>query len=439
MKISPLCIVFLSLTIGASAAETPEGFMSLFNGRDLKGWHGNNPHTTAKTLAKSKEAKLTEEDVIAAQQTAFEAHWSVDQGELVNDGHGPYANTDQDFGDIEFLLEYKTVAKADSGIYLRGTPQVQIWDTTEVGGKRGFPRHAERGSGGLHNNGTNSPGKWPSAHADQPFGQWNKFHITQIGSRTTVIMNDRKVVDNAIMENYWDKDRLTPLWAKGPIMLQTHGGEIRWRNIYARTIDADEANRRLRGDDRKQGFKPIFNGKDLAGWAGATKGYEVRDGAIVCRKGAGGVLFTEQQYADFVVRLEFRLPAGGNNGLAIRYPGQGRPSLDGMTELQVLDNSADKYGKLDRRQYHGSAYGMVPASRGYLRPVGLWNYQETTVRGSKIKVELNGSVILDADLSAIDDFMGDKAHPGKDIAKGHFGFAGHKDPVMFRNLSIKEL
>lgn len=180
----------------------------------------------------------------------------------MNDGHGPYATTDEEFGDIEFLIEYKTVAKADSGIYLRGTPQVQIWDYTEEGGK--WDRNADKGSGGLFNNSKGAAGQLPLVLADKPFGEWNKFRIVQLGSRTTVFLNDKLVVDNAIMENYWDKDRKQPLPARGPIHLQTHGGEIRWRNI--RDIPIDEANQRLRGDDKAAGFTSIFNGADLAGW-----------------------------------------------------------------------------------------------------------------------------------------------------------------------------
>ncbi len=139
------------------------------------------------------------------------------------------------------------------------------------------------------------------------------------------------------------------------------------------------------------------------------------------------------------MRLEFKLPPGGNNGLAIRYPGTGQPYLTGMCELQVLDDTAEMYSKLDPRQYHGSAYGMVPAYRGYLRPVGQWNYEEVTVVGPKIKVELNGSVILDADLSQVTEFKDNTPHPGKDRTSGHFGLAGHNDPVMFRNIAIKKL
>jgi len=140
-----------------------------------------------------------------------------------------------------------------------------------------------------------------------------------------------------------------------------------------------------------------------------------------------------------VARVEFRLPPGGNNGLAIRYPGKGDTAYAGMCELQVLDDTAPKYSGLDPRQAHGSAYGMVASKRGYLRPVGEWNFEEVTVKGSKIKVELNGTVILDADLSTVENYMANSPHPGKERTSGYFGFAGHNDPVEFRNVAIKAL
>jgi hypothetical protein len=151
------------------------------------------------------------------------------------------------------------------------------------------------------------------------------------------------------------------------------------------------------------------------------------------------VLHTKDEYADFVARLEFKLPPGGNNGLAIRYPGEGDTAYVGMCELQILDTEHEKYKSLDPRQAHGSAYGMVAAHRGFLRPTGEWNFQEVTVQGSKITVELNGTVILDTDLSTITEFLADKPHPGKDRTAGHFGLAGHNDPVEFRNIQIKRL
>jgi len=414
------------------SAMASYGFVPLLQGDSLVGWHGDNPHATVKA-APEKRAQ-----VIADQQKEFAAHWRVEHGELINDGYGPYATTDKDYGDIELLVDYRTVPLADSGIYLRGTPQIQIWDYTEAGGKWG--RNANRGSGALFNNLHSSPGQLPLVLADKPFGEWNHFRIVQIGSRTWVELNHKLVVDGAIMENYWDKDRKTALPRTGPIHLQTHGGEIRWKNLAVREIDNLEAISRLRGDDAKYGFVSLFNGKDLSGWQGAVADHEVVDGAIVCKPNVAGVLYTTEQYDDFVVRVEFKLPAGGNNGLAIRYPGKGQASYDGMCELQIIDDSSDKYaGKLDPRQVHGSIYGVAAAQTGYLRPVGEWNYQEVTVRGSTITVELNGTVIAHADVSQVTEFLDDRPHPGLLLQRGYFGFAGHKDPVMFRNIAIKRL
>ncbi len=193
----------------------------------------------------------------------------------------------------------------------------------------------------------------------------------------------------------------------------------------------------------KDGFKSVFNGKDFEGWAGPVENYEVVDGAIVCKKGKGGTIYTKEEYGDFVVRLEFKVPPGGNNGLAIRYPGKGDTAYQGMCELQVLDENYEtvRKAKLDPRQVHGSAYGMVAAKRGFQKPNGEWNQQEVTVKGSTIKVVLNGEVILDTDLSKVDPetFMGKSKHPGLALTKGYFGFAGHSDPVAFRNISIKRL
>lgn len=426
-------VVLLALCASAAQSQVtapPKGFIALFNGKDLTGWRGGDTFDHRKWLAMpdaERAAKKAEWDADMAK------HWSVEAGEFVNDGHGKYATTEKDYGDFELLVEYKTVPKADSGIYLRGVPQVQIWDYTE---EAKFKIGGDKGSGGLWNNSPGAPGKDPLVLADKPFGQWNKFRIVMVGSRVSVWLNEKMVVDHAIMENYYD--RKIPVPAMGPIELQTHGGEIRWRNVFIREIPADEANKLLRSH-ANAGFQSIFNGKDLTGWAGSVDQYEVKDGSILCKPGHGGNLFTQDEYGDFVVRLEFKLPPGGNNGLAIRYPGKGNPAFDGMTELQVLDNDADQYKKLDPRQYHGSAYGMAAAQRGYSRPIGQWNYQEVTVKGSTIQVELNGSKILDTDLSTVTEVMDKTGHPGKTRPSGHFGFAGHNDPVQFRNLEIKKL
>jgi hypothetical protein len=428
-------LVLVSLLVASAAAEAqsapPAGFTALFNGRDLTGWYGL-PHTDPRELAKLSVDERAKKR--AADDAAFRKHWRVENGELVNDGDGPYATTDRDYGDIELRLEYRTVAKADSGIYLRGTPQVQIWDTTEAGGKWNIG--ANKGSGALWNNSPGAPGKDPLVHADKPFGEWNSLRIVQAGERTWIWLNGKLTVDGARMENFWD--RKAPLPRTGPIQLQTHGGEIRWRNVLVRELAATEATALLATLGQK-GFTLAFNGKDWTGWDGPVDNYEIVDGALRCKANAGGTIFTKETYADFVVRFEFQLPPAGNNGLAIRYPGSGDTAYVGMTELQVLDTEHEKYAKLDPRQTHGSAYGMAAAARGYLRPTGEWNYQEVTVKGSTIVVELNGTKILDADLSTITEFLDGKAHPGKGRKDGHFGFAGHRDPVAFKNVWIKRL
>lgn len=428
-----LAAIGLGATLNFSQAaelKAPKGFTPIFNGKDLTGWYGLNadPRKIFK-MSEEERAKFREGSMDDVRK-----HWTVENQELVNDGHGDYLTTEKDYGDIELLIDYKTVAQADSGIYLRGNPQVQIWDYTKEGGK--WNLGADKGSGGLWNNSPGAPGKDPLVKADKPFGQWNHLRIIQIGSHTTVYLNDKLVVDNAVMENYWD--RKNPLWAKGPIQLQTHGGEIRWRNVFLREIPAEEANKFLRNHGNK-GFEKAFNGKNFEGWAGPVDNYEVKDGAIVCLPHKGGTIYNKTDLSDFVARVEFKLPPGGNNGLAIRYPGQGDTAYEGMCEIQVLDDGAEQYKNLDPRQACGSAYGMVAAHRGFLRPVGEWNYEEVTVKGSTIKVELNGTPILDADLSKVTDYLANHPHPGKDRTNGYFGFAGHNDPVAFREIYLKKL
>jgi len=191
-----------------------------------------------------------------------------------------------------------------------------------------------------------------------------------------------------------------------------------------------------------ESFESVFNGTDFTGWAGKVENYEVNDQVLRCKPNKGGTVFTKEQYSDFAVRFQFRLPEGGNNGLAIRYPG-GDGTADtayaGMCELQVLDSEHIKFENLDSRQFHGSAYGIAAAHRGYLRNNDQWNFQEVTVVGSTIKVELNGSIILDCDVSTVKEFLDDRPHPGVTRKSGHFGFAGHSDPVEFKDVKIKRI
>jgi len=216
--------------LGAAGSEAkqelnapPEGFTALFNGEDLSGWKGlvANP---------VKRAKMSPEELAEAQAKADErmrAHWKVEDGALVFDGKGDSLCTAKDYADFEFLVDWKIKPKGDSGIYLRGSPQVQIWDTAD---------HPE-GSGGLYNNQKN-PSK-PLKCADNPIGEWSTFRIKMVGERVSVWLNGELVVDDTILENYWERDK--PIYPTGQIELQNHGNTLYFRNVFIRELDDEKA------------------------------------------------------------------------------------------------------------------------------------------------------------------------------------------------------
>ena len=193
--------------------------------------------------------------------------------------------------------------------------------------------------------------------------------------------------------------------------------------------------------DAEPGFIALFNGRDLGGWQLVGKkgdGYGVKDGVIYCAKGGGGNLLTEKEFANFILRFEFKLEPGSNNGIGIRAPMDGRASYYGM-EIQVLEDTAPQYANLRPAQYHGSIYDVVPAKRGGQKPVGQWNEEEITANGRSIKVVLNGQTIVEADLNSVTDAATLLKHPGLLRESGHVGFLGHDDYVEFRNIRIREL
>ncbi|NBV86467.1 MAG: DUF1080 domain-containing protein, partial [Verrucomicrobia bacterium] len=227
MKLTPLLTLGLALGLAPvyAAPAPPAGFTALFNGSDLAGWRGGTTFDHRALLAMSEEERAAK---IAQWNEALGNHWTFENDELVNDGFGSYATTVKDYGDFELTLEYKTVPKADSGIYLRGVPQVQIWDWTDPdGGKLG----REKGSGGLWNNPKGAPGKDPLVLADKPFGEWNRVRVVMVGTRVSVWLNDKMTVDHAVLENYYDRNSKDPalkanprpIPRMGPIQLQTHG------------------------------------------------------------------------------------------------------------------------------------------------------------------------------------------------------------------------
>ena len=192
---------------------------------------------------------------------------------------------------------------------------------------------------------------------------------------------------------------------------------------------------------KEAGFVSLFDGSSLNGWTLVGKkgdGYGVKGGVIYCARGGGGNLLTEKEYDDFILRLEFRLEPGSNNGVGLRAPLALAVSSGGM-EIQILDDGAPQYADLRPAQYCGSIYDVVPARRGALRQAGEWNEEEITCVGRLVRVKLNGQVIVDADLNEITDPKTLAKHPGLLREKGRLGFLGHDDYVEFRNIRIKAL
>ncbi len=435
--LAAICLFLLAAgTTWAAEAplnQPPEGFVALFNGKDLTGWKGllKGPYDNP-----AKRATLTPEQLKELQKEADEdmrAHWKVVDGVLTFDGKGRSLCTAKDYGDFEMIVDWKIEKDGDSGIYLRGAPQVQIWDTSlRVVG-------AQVGSGGLYNNQKN-PSK-PTKVADKPIGEWNTFRIGMIGDRVTVILNDELVVDNVVMENYWERDK--PIYPMGQIELQNHGNFLYFRNIYIRELPREKGTNKLAQEEEKAGFVQLFNGTDLTGWTGGAKGYLVRDGILVVdpSQGGAGNLYAEQEYGDFVFRFEFRLSPGANNGVGIRTALSGDSAYQGM-EIQILDDVSPRYrGWLKEYQRHGSIYGVVPAKTGFLKPWGLWNTEEITAKGKQITVKLNGETIVDADIekASTPKTLDGKDHPGLKQTRGHIGFCGHGDYLELRNIRVKSL
>ena len=211
------CILWLAAVHAAPAADNtpPDGFVALFNGKDLTGWKGlvGNPRD---------RAKMTPDQLAKAQQKAdqgMRANWKVLDGTLVFSGKGKSLCTAKDYGDFELYVDWKILPGGDSGIYLRGSPQVQIWE-------RGV------GSGGLYNNKKNPSN--PIKKADNPIGRWNTFYIKMVGQRVTVKLNGQLVVDKVVMENYWQRDK--PIYPAGQIELQNHGNTLWFKNVYLREL-----------------------------------------------------------------------------------------------------------------------------------------------------------------------------------------------------------
>ncbi|MGJ1273100.1 DUF1080 domain-containing protein [Sphingobacterium siyangense] len=414
-------------------AEMPikEGYVSMFNGKDLSGWKG----LVADPI---KRSKMNEKTLAAEQAKAddiMRKGWTASNGEIAFSGKGDNLATVKKYGDFEMLVDWKLEnyggIEGDAGIYLRGTPQVQIWDiaNTRVG--------AQVGSGGLYNNQKNE--SKPLKVADNATGEWNTFKIKMVDDKVTVWLNGQLVTDNIPLENYWDRNQ--SIFPTEQIELQAHGSVVYYRDLFIKEFPRKQIFK-LSDQEKKEGFEVLFDGTNLDKWT-ENQAYVVNDeGYIWVYPNAkfGGNLYTKEEYADFIYRFDFKLTPGANNGVGIRAPLEGDAAYEAM-EIQVLDDGADVYKDLKQYQYHGSIYGVVPAKKGHLKPVGEWNSEEIVVKGNRIKVTLNGAVIVDADIAEAskNGTLDGKQHPGLKRTSGHIGFLGHGTEVFFKDIRVKKL
>ena len=239
-RLLPSSIVALCLTFPTFADDKagpkdnmpPEGFTALFNGTDLTNWKGLVPINQRKGAQEELQRRQ------AAADSKTLPHWLVIDGILTYDGKGDSLQTAKDYGDFELLIDWKIEEKGDSGIYLRGQPQVQVWDSDNSPGANGEDKHS--GSGGLWNNpvpkgqDSKSVGKMPLKKADKKPGEWNTFRIIMKGENVTVYLNGELVVDNKALANFFDKGK--PLPASGPIELQHHGDKLWFKNVYIKEL-----------------------------------------------------------------------------------------------------------------------------------------------------------------------------------------------------------
>jgi len=376
-KFATLLVCFVSLVSSPLVAD--DGFRTpLFNGHDLDGW------------------QVTGCEVV------------VEDGALLLKSGDGFVRTNERHADFVLELDWKArrAAKYDSGIYIRadlpaeGKPWPNRYQINLLEGREGNLL----GLSGGESKGLAKP------------GEWNHFKITVKGDTAELEINGQKAWKTAGLQN-----------ADGYIGFQSEvdgGGQFEFKNVVLTDLD----------------YQPLFNGKDLAGWTGDTKGYKVEEGTIVSPALGGGRLFTADEYSDFSFRFDFKLTPGGNNGVGIRAPLTGDPAYVGM-EVQILDDSSEKYKTIQPWQAHGSIYGIVPAKSGHLKLVGEWNHEEIIAKGRHVTVILNGVTIVDADIdeASKSGTLDGKPHPGLANAKGHIGFLGHGARIEFRNLRIKDL
>ena len=432
------CLVDRCLAVPAAAP--PAGFRPLFNGQDLSGWRGR-PH-----LDPEQEAEGTPEER-AKRQAEWDAdlasHWRVENGVIVNDGKGVFLTTDRDYADFELHLEWMFPEPCgDSGIYLRGHPQVQMWDPAC---ERDFTLGCQQGSGGLWNNPVGTEGKDPLVKADRPAGEWNAFRIRIQGDRVTVVLNDRLVVDNQPLPNFFTKGA-TPLPDRGPIQIQTHGSIMHVRNVFIRELGTF--------DGSGPGWRDLDEA-DFVDVNGAADTWTWKNGTAHCTGQPVGVIRSTRPFTNLEFSAEWRhLQRAGNSGIFLWAPPHVFEDLPpgtlpaGGIEVQILDHGyAEDY---ERKTGHKADWfrtdgDVFPVGTSEMRPfppaapdgkrsfpsarhsLGTpeWNHYYVRAINGEVRLWVNGHEVSG----------GSDCVP----ATGFLCLESEGSPVEFRRLRIREL
>jgi hypothetical protein len=462
------------------AAEPPPGFEPLFNGKNLAGWRGGATfdHRTLMQMPDAERAAKIAEwtaSLTEINEETGKPHWRSEQGILINDGSGGFLTTEKDYGDFEFLVEYRIEPGTDSGIYLRGVPQVQIWDPAAPDPDKSGN---EKGSGGLWNNSADAPGRDPLMVADRPTGEWNRFRILMVGDRVSIWLNGQFIVDHAVLENYFDRklprEQRRPIPERGPIQLQTHGGEICWRNLYIREIGLEEASSihevntgipLLSGSNTPLQPKAVIDGTE-PGWSDLgpddftyVNGYEDtwmwRGDVLHCTGQPIGVRRTKRQYANVEFMVEWRhMRFGGNSGAFVWVPEAALRNIapgelpGGGIEVQMLDHGyhalyESRKGK--RGEFfstHGDVFAVGTSTMTPFPPlspngrrsfprlersrgVGEWNHYYVRAINGEVRLWINGVEV--------------SGGTGCVPRRGYICLESEGSPVEFRNIRVREL
>jgi len=429
----------------ALAVDTAEGFTSLFNGTDLAGWRGR-PHLDPRQDSEGNPEERAKRQ--ADWNADLASHWKVVNGEIVNDGQGVYLTTAKDYGDFELELEWMLpVSCADSGIYLRGNPQVQIWDPDCA---RDNQHGNQKGSGGLWNNPADSPGKFPLVKADRPTGEWNAARIRMQGDHVTVVLNDQLVVDNQPLANFFQNGQ--PLPARGPIQIQTHGAPMHVRKLFIRELGTLDGSGPGWRDLGAQDFEPV-NCDPATPDAPGT--WTWKNGGLHCTGKPVGVIRTKQTLTNLELSLEWRhLSAGGNSGVFLWAPAAALENLPsgslppGGIEVQVLDHGyTEQYEKSSgqKADWFTTDGDVFPVGTSTMKPFPpvAPNGQRSfpTAEHSRGTPEWNRYYVRAIDGEVRLWVNGHEVSGGTDCqpATGYLCLESEGAPVEFRHLRIREL